>query len=125
MDNLENKVRAIKYLSGVNLLVGIWLLFAAFVFGGIPSSAWNDVFVGLAVITLSIWHITKPEVHGASWTNALLGAWMLLVPALIQYPVVAHIWNEELVGLILVVFGSWAAMIRTTPRPMQHQPHAG
>ncbi len=122
MENTDSKIKRTQYLNVVNLLVGIWLLFAAYVFHGTAPSLWNDVIVGLLVITLAAWNIVIPEAHWASWTNVALGAWLLIAPITIQYPVLGHLWNDVIMGVILITFGSWAGAIRTTPKPM-HMPH--
>jgi SPW repeat len=120
---MDTQITSIHFASGVNLLAGIWLLFAAFVFGGSPTSAWNDVLIGIPVIILATWHIMRPEIHAASWANVVLGLWLLVAPATLHYGVPAHLWNDVTVGLILMGFGTWAATTRTTSSPM-HTSHA-
>lgn len=119
---MDSKVKTIKYANVANLLVGIWLLFAAFVFHGTTGSVWNDVLVGLLVITLATWNIVDPAAHWASWTNVVLGAWLLIAPITIQYPVMAHLWNDVIMGIIVITFGSWAGATRLTPTPT-HMAH--
>ena len=114
---MDNEVSAIKYANVVNFVAGIWLLFAPFVFEGTTASAWNDVLVGLVLIPLATWQLLKPEIHGTDWTNASLGAWLLIAPTTFHYHVLAHFWSDVTVGLILGVSAAWVALIHGTRKP--------
>jgi hypothetical protein len=113
----DEKARTIGFASGVNLVVGIWLLFAAFAFNGTAASAWNDVIVGALIVLLAKWNSADPEAHWTNWTNVSLGVWLLIAPIALQYPVMAHRWNDVIMGAIAITFGSWSALTHASEPP--------
>lgn len=44
-----------KWQNVINLLIGIWLVISAFVFGGGGTNLWNYLVCGILVFILSIW----------------------------------------------------------------------
>lgn len=121
---MNNHFRSRQYASGINLLAGVWLLLAAFVFASPLSPMWNDFVVGILVICFSSWQVVKPETHAPSWINVLLGGWLLAAPATLHYSFAGHVWSDVIVGLFLIVFGTLAALVKLPPK-QTHAPHPG
>jgi hypothetical protein len=103
-----------KILSWLVAIVGFWELIAAFVLGYSATSAalWNAVIIGLALIILGIWAaVAKEEATDKTldWINVVLGIWLIIAPFLLGYTAVtAAVWNDVIVGLVVIVLAGWA-----------------
>ncbi|GAB4387710.1 SPW repeat protein [Albidovulum sp.] len=69
------------WADGINLVLGLFLFVAAWIFGyaGITAALWNGLIVGavitgLAVAALMAWKDWE------EWLGVLLGAWMVVSP---------------------------------------------
>jgi len=115
MANAIERIRStVKWTSGTNLVAGIWLILAPFILGysAVTGALWNDILVGLAITGLAWARVAKPlENEAASWTNAVLGVWLLAAPFALGYTATAAaMWNDIVVGLVVVVLGAWSAV---------------
>ncbi len=46
-----------------------------------------------------------------SWIVALLGLWEIVAPFILGFGVVpAGVWNNVIVGILLIILGAWAAL---------------
>lgn len=108
------KRTTIQWSSGTNLLSGLWLLAAPFVLGysDVGAALSNDLIVGIVVMTLAAIRAARPaQGPGMSWTNALLGAWLVIAPFLLGYgDLGAAVANDIIVGLVVLTVGSVSAL---------------
>ena len=107
--------RQIKIASGLNIVLGIWLLVAPFLLGysGASTAAlWNDIIVGVIVLVLAWIRVANPaRSTWMSWTNVVLGLWLVVASFILGYSsIAAAIWNDILVGLSVAVLGAWSAL---------------
>lgn len=110
----------IKVASGINLALGGWLIIAPFLLTVSTPAMWNDVLAGIAVLLLAGTRVAKPDAgtKGASWTNVLVGAWLIIAPFVLGYGSQVAIWNDVIVGVLLVAFGWWSgSQPRINTRP--------
>lgn len=93
--------------SGINLLAGIWLLISPWVFGAAEGTLWNAVIVGIVIAAIAAMRLYGgTSAPGLSWVNAVLGAWMIAAPFVLDYTGNAGMtWNSVIVGLIVLIFG--------------------
>jgi hypothetical protein len=100
--------------SGINLILGLWLIIAPFVLGfsGYRHSEWNCIVVGVIVATLAAIRIWGGRAASwLSWINAALGLWLIVSPWIYNNSNVnAILWNDIIVGAIIVVLGAWSAL---------------
>jgi SPW repeat len=126
---IERTRETVQWISGINVVAGLWLIIAPFVLGydEIRAALWNDVLVGIIVAAFAMARVAGPLQHpGLSWINALLGLWLIVAPFLLAYggpleaeaPAVegaigaaeAAMWNDIIVGVIILVLGIWSAL---------------
>ncbi len=98
----------------VNVILGIWLIIAGF----IPSitaskgaSLWNDLIVGIIVLILAAW-VAKSR--WPEWINVILGIWLIIaafIPSIVASKS-GNMWNDIIVGILIVIFGIWAALMK-------------
>jgi hypothetical protein len=101
----------VRWTSGLNALLGLWLIVAPFALGYLePAARWNDILVGIVIASLAALRaFGRPAAPAWSWTNVALGVWLLIAPFLLSYNTSAALWNDVVVGLIVVVLGWWSA----------------
>lgn len=104
--------------SGLNLLLGIWLIVAPWVldYSDVTAAVWNQVTVGIVVAVLALARVAAPRQFASlSWVNAVLGAWLVIAPFVLAYEggggaPAAVIWNDVIIGLSILALGVWSAM---------------
>ena len=106
-----------KVLSWLVALVGLWEVIAAFVLRYAASSAalWNAIIIGVALIVLGVWAaLSNQEMTDKTldWINVVLGVWLIIAPFVLGYysAIVAAIWNDIIVGIVVTVLAVWAAL---------------
>lgn len=79
----------LKYADALNIIVGIWLILAAFALGfaDVTLALWNSVFVGVAIIVVAALRISSATERGywLSWVTFLLGIWLIASPFVLGY----------------------------------------
>lgn len=103
-----------RVASGLNIVAGLWLLFAPYVllYGPAADAAvWNDLLVGAAVAVMALVRTLAPlRWVWLSWLNAALGVWLVAAPLVLDYgPVGAAVWNDVAVGVIVLGLSLWSA----------------
>jgi hypothetical protein len=103
----------IRMASGFNIVLGIWLIIAPFLLAVSQAAMWNDITVGVLVLLLTGTRVSKPTVgtKSASWTNAAIGLWLILAPFILGYGNTAAMWNDVIVGFLVLVCGAWSAAL--------------
>lgn len=103
----------IQAASGLNILAGLWLIIAPFLldYGDLREALGNDVILG--IIIASIATIRAFGAYGAdwlSWTNFVFGGWLIVAPFILGYARVAPVWNDIIVGVIVLALAAWSAL---------------
>lgn len=100
-------------VSWLNVLLGIWVIISPFVlaFGPFPAAIWNNVATGGVVTILALISTSMPRQPGWSWTNMLVGIWLLISPFALGFAGAtagaAALWNNVILGIIIAAVG-WA-----------------
>ena len=119
----------VQWTSGVNIVAGLWLIIAPFVLGydEIRAALWNDVVIGIIVAAFAVARVARPLMNPSlSWINAVLGLWLIVAPFVLGYGRVVEdealaaegavgagqiaMWNDIIVGVIILVLGAWSAL---------------
>jgi len=111
-----------KNVFWINLLVGIWLIIAAFtVGGGIAAShalAANDVVLGILLVAFAWWVLAAiaPPV-GTAWFQMICGIWLLFAPFVLRYSSRGGaVANDVICGIIAIVVAAIGSPALTRPR---------
>jgi hypothetical protein len=112
-------------LSGVNVLLGLWLIVSPWVldYREFEAAVWNSIVVGVAVFVLAIARAAAPlQFEGLSRINVVLGLWLAVsawvLPADDEAEIVsaAMTWNFIVVGVLIAVLAV-ASTITTRDNP--------
>jgi SPW repeat-containing protein len=107
-----------KRVSWINLILGIWLIISAFVFGsmGLRAPVANDIVLGILLIASSWWILaTLGSAVGLGWFQILCGIWLVISPFILRYGQATHaMTNDVVVGIIVFIVGivETQAMVR-------------
>jgi len=109
-------MKTAKTLNWIIAVGGLWELIAPFVLGYSKHTTpmWDAVIVGIVLIILGVWAAlanASGTVKILSWINAVLGLWLIVAPFILSYSKLATpMWNDIIVGIIILVLGVWAAL---------------
>jgi hypothetical protein len=91
--------------SGINILLGLWILISPFAMGfhHLQAALWNNVAAGILIAAFAFFRVSKGHHQaGWSWGNAFLGLWLIISPFVLGF---AHTlpakWNNIIVGAII------------------------
>jgi hypothetical protein len=105
----------VEWTSGVDALVGIWLIVAPWVLGfsDVPSAMWTDISVGTTIMLVALLRILNPDqTVPLGWVNVVLGACFITAPFVIPYASGVHTnpiyWNDILSGVGVLWFAIWS-----------------
>jgi len=109
-------MKTAKNLNWVIAVAGVWEVVAPFVLSYTKHTTpmWDAIIVGIVLVVLGAWAALSNAVGTVkilSWVNAVIGLWLIVAPFVLSYTkVTAAMWNDIIVGIIVVVLGAWAAL---------------
>jgi hypothetical protein len=103
-----------KVASGLNFLVGLYLLVSAWSGALTGGTRANGIILGIVVAILAATRFADSTGPWASWVNALIGIWLIISPWVYGTAGQTWMWNTIVVGIIVLVLGLWGAMAGTT-----------
>ncbi|HEY7789560.1 MAG TPA: hypothetical protein VIC33_03515 [Vicinamibacterales bacterium] len=108
-----------KGLNWVNFALGIWLITAAFTLSAGGGSVMTEEFVLGVITAVFAWHAARRRRNAAlSWIVAAAGLWTCVGAALSvvsYFGFAASRTNDIVVGIIVAVLGTTAALYRESP----------
>jgi hypothetical protein len=101
-------------------LCGLWEfgdIAALFVpgFGNVPAFLWNHIIAGLILLIAGVWGAVTGKPGTAKVTALIAGAvgvWLIVTPAILggrKYS--AGLWNDIIVGVIVVILASACTLL--------------
>jgi SPW repeat len=105
--------RQTQAASGINFLLGIWLIISPWVIGYAAAAtgvATGNVIVGALILIFGAVRNRSPHMFtGLSWANIVLGAWTFFSPWIYNFASSqAYIANSVIVGIAVVVLAVWS-----------------
>jgi hypothetical protein len=101
--------------------IGLWLVVESSLLNPVAANFWNDIIVGVALVALGGYNYFRCFTgHLGSLRVgtfvAILGVWMAVVPFVVGATPEGNgletdleLWNEVIVGLLLVLLGAYSA----------------
>jgi len=107
-----------KGITWINLILGIWLIVAAWAVGSASVVTANDVVLGVLLVACSWWIVgaMAPPV-GIAWFEMLCGLWLIAAPFAFGYRAMrAASINDVVVGIVTIIVAAIASTaITRTP----------
>ncbi|GAB3126661.1 SPW repeat protein [Streptomyces calidiresistens] len=93
------------FLAGLYCAVSPWVVDAIGV--GQPDLIVHNLVLGLAIALVALGFTLAPaRMYGLSWAMCAIGAWLIISPWVVGTdPSAAVIWNNILVGAVVLVLG--------------------
>ncbi len=86
----------------VSAALGLWLMFAPFIWGSTGKAAHSDHLIGALIITVAI--IALADVgRAARFVNVLFGVWLIASPWLLGGATTGARWNDMIVGTLVLL----------------------
>jgi uncharacterized membrane protein YfcA len=108
-----------KWLSGINALLGGWLVISPFLLmamaEGLSAAVWNNLLIGLAVFLVAGYnYYRQSRTRSASTASAslvaLLGLWMIVAPFVVfAVGTAAMFWSNVVVGALVTIIAVYVA----------------
>ena len=108
-----------KVLNWIIALCGLWELgdiVLPFVigFGNVQAFVWNHIIVGILLVLAGARAARTGNVRTArrlDWIAVVAGVCLMIAPFLLGPPeIAAGLWNDIIVGGVVLVLGAWAAL---------------
>ena len=109
-------MKTAKGLSWVIAVAGLWEILAPFIIGYSSTTAAmvDAIILGILLLGLGLWAAlvnSEGTIKGLSWTNGVLGLWVLLAPFILSYSkTTGAMVNDIIIGILVVILGVWAAL---------------
>lgn len=110
---------ATKWLSGINALLGAWLVVSPFLLttttGGLSASVWNNVVIGAVIFLIAGYNYYRQSRNQAVSTGsaslvALLGLWMIVAPFVVfAVDTAAMFWSNVIAGTLVTIIAVYVA----------------
>lgn len=110
---------ATKWLSGINSLLGAWLVVSPFLLtqtgGGLSASVWNNILIGVAIFLIAGYNYYRQSRDlaagvGSSSLVALLGLWMIVAPLVVfVIDTGAMFWSNIVTGALVTLIAVYVA----------------
>jgi len=103
------------WLNWLVAIIGLWELVSPFALGysALTVAMWNAVIVGAVLIVLAVGAALYKEASAdrtLDWINVVLGVWLAISPFALGYTaMVMAMWNNIIVGLVVLALAGWAA----------------
>lgn len=100
-----------RWQDWVNLILGIWLFIAPWIWSSHMAAGWNAWVLGVIVVVMALWALATPSMAFPEWVNVIAGIWLFIAPWVLGYYSVGHsaAWNQWVVGVIVFILSIWVA----------------
>ncbi len=103
-----------RWQAWINYLLGIWLFISPWAIGYLSSSStasWNACVLGVAIVVFAAIGVLLPKVW-EEVINIILGVWMVVSAWVLGFGSVRSAEsNAVIVGLLVIIFATWALML--------------
>src|SRR6185437_2043739 len=100
-----------KTATGINLLLGCWLVASPWIFNyAVTSAGWNSVAVGAVVFIIAVNRLSSLIGAALARVNLVLGLWTIASPWIFGYAAgEPAMWNSVAVGIAVTILAWWSA----------------
>lgn len=105
MANVNYTTRA-KTASGINLVLGAWLIASPWIFGysTMGAAAWDSVVVGALIFLIALSRVVSLVGPAPARVNIVLGLWTIASPWIFGYAAgEPAMWNSVAVGIAVTL----------------------
>lgn len=105
---------AMKWVSGLVSLVGLWIAASPFVYDTTQMGLWNNAVVGLAIFLIAGYNFYRMSNGffasvGSASLVALLGLWTIVAPFVMAFETEAMLWSNVGAGAVVALLAAYNA----------------
>lgn len=101
-----------RWQDGIMFLFGAWLFFSPYALNYsdmTSAAAWMAFALGIALVVLAVAALADPTQIWEERVHLVIGVWLIVSPFVLRYNMeAAPIWNQGIVGLLILVISLWA-----------------
>jgi hypothetical protein len=107
----ESYTSQAKAASGINVVLGGWLVASPWVFGYVgTSAAWNSVVIGALILIIGATRVVSLAGPFLARVNLVFGLWTIASPWIFGYAAgEPAMWNSIIVGTVVALMAIWSA----------------
>ena len=111
----DNYTSQAKTASGINVVLGAWLLASPWIFGYVgTSAAWNSVVIGALILIIGATRVVALVSPALARVNLVFGLWTIASPWIFGYAAgEPAMWNSIVVGIVVALMAIWSARATT------------
>lgn len=101
-----------KTASGINLVLGAWLVASPWIFGYqmVSGATWDSVVIGALIFIIGVTRVVSLVAPTLARVNVVLGLWTIASPWIFGYATgEPGMWNSIAVGIVVAVLALWSA----------------
>lgn len=118
-----------RWQDVVNFALGLWVIVSPWIIehvmasptgpSGVTEAAmWNHYVVGVPLVIIA-GAAASAWLAWEEWTNAVLGAWLLISPWVLGYSASPGLmWNAVITGVLIILFAGWALRDQQDPKQL-------
>ncbi len=98
--------------SGINLVLGAWLIASPWIFGysAFTAGAWDSVVIGAIIFVIGLTRVVSLVGPALARVNVVLGLWTIASPWIFGYAGgEPAMWNSIVVGIVVALLALWSA----------------
>jgi hypothetical protein len=112
MNDADHRAK-VGIASGINVLLGIWLIFSPWLYGYViegVGNKWNSALVGSLITICAALRYSAPQHYvGLSVVNAALGVWCVLSPWIFAYSTdTGRSWSSVILGIVVIALAAFS-----------------
>lgn len=113
----QTTATAMKWVSGLVAVLGLWIAVSSFVFAGMSqASFWNNIIIGVAILLIAGYNTYRLlNERAASVASAalvtLLGLWMIVAPFVVQVTLPMLLWSDAIAGALVAILAGYNAYV--------------
>jgi len=105
---------AMKWISGLVSLIGLWIAASPFVYDTTEMGLWNNVVVGAAIFLIAGYNFYRMSNGffasvGSASLVALLGLWTIVAPFVMAFETDAMLWSNVAAGAVVALLAAYNA----------------
>ncbi len=99
-----------NWRDAANLILGLWLFLSPWVLADMleTTASWNAYVMGIIIVVAAISALVSFH-EWEEWVSVLFGAWLIVSPWFLGYPLAgALVWNAIAVGILVATMAIWS-----------------
>jgi hypothetical protein len=113
-------MKTTRMLNGLVIVVGFWEALAPYTLGYSRTTVatWNAIIIGEVLVALAVVASILDYIgvyQTLDWVNAGFGLWLVLALFILSYSATVGMWNDIILGLVIIALATWAALASANP----------